>query len=734
MTKIAILGGGPSGLMTAYLLEEKYKDSCQTTLFEASDRTGGKILTTQFDSAPVIYEAGVAEFYAYGMIRPDPLRQLIKKLGLKAVSMEGQTVVLDGRILRNKREIRRLCGEATLRGIEEFRKRSAETLSLDTWYEGYWRADNKHPWSRRSCEEILEQVADPTARKYLKVAAHSDLATEPHLTNGLNGLKNFLMDVPGYIKLYSVEGGTEMLAQRLKEQLTRTQIELNCPVVRVEKNQDETYRVHYRHDRKVEHEDFDVVFVALPHNWLTSVEWGGERLRRAMTQHIAYYDRPGHYVRVSALFKKPFWRRLITGSWFMLDAFGGCCVYDEGAQHDIGKYGVLGWLLAGTDALSMSSFDDQTLIEKVLDSLPDALHDEARELFVEAKVHRWLASVNAQPGGLPVRDTRSRHLPEPNEHPALFIVGDYLFDSTLNGVLNSADFATDVFHSWMLKQRLLSITATVHAHNYQPGNGHHAVSDAGIEERRHLYPGKNSYNLVRPNDHDRQAASLLKKSKLGRSYFDLYHDSSSYEDSYHEYFDARYVHDLIGIVWKSEPPYRLLDAGSANGLTLADFAECGIEAWGVEKNKYIYSRTPRKLRKRNLLCDVRKLAFPDNYFDFVYETCLAYLPESHLGRAIKELHRVTRRGVIFGSITSDMNPELFKRRNLLWGMKTLMTLWEWGDLFMDNGFKMEVNDEKTLARLWRCEKKYDNDDDDWYPDDESLLYCFYTKVPDDDSE
>ena len=34
------------------------------------------------------------------------------------------------------------------------------------------------------------------------------------------------------------------------------------------------------------------------------------------------------------------------------------------------------------------------------------------------------------------------HQPEPREHPGLVMVGDYLFDSTLNGVLRSATLAT----------------------------------------------------------------------------------------------------------------------------------------------------------------------------------------------------------------------------------------------------------------------------------------------------
>lgn len=730
MIRIAIVGGGPGGLMTAYLLEEKYRDSCQTTLFEASNRTGGKLVTEHFKTAPVIYEAGVAEFYAYSMIGPDPLRQLIKKLGLKTVPMDGQTVVLDGRILRNKKEIRQLCGADTLRAIEDFRRRGAEAMPLDVWYEGYWQDDNKHPWAQRSCESILDEVPDATARKYLQVAAHSDLATEPHLTNGLNGLKNFLMDVPGYIRLYSVEGGIERLTEELRGRLTHTSIELNAPVVRIEKNSDDTYRVHYRRHRKVETQDFDAVFIALPHNWLGSIEWGGDTLRRAMSKHIAYYDRPAHYVRVSVLFKKPFWRRLMTDSWFMLDAFGGCCVYDEGARHDTGEYGVLGWLLAGTSALSMAGFDDQTLIDSVLDSLPDELHDEARENFLEARVHRWLASVNAQPGGLPVRDTRSAHLPEPKEHPALLMVGDYLFDSTLNGVLDSADFATDLLHSWMLKQRLLGITSRIYGAEQDAQNGHKPDAARVLKEEFSVGAGKDWYNVVYLNRSQQQAAAKMRHSRVDRDYFDHYHDEWSYEDSYDEYFDARYVRDLIKIVWQTAPPYRLLDAGSASGLTLEEFAEYKIDAWGIENNKYIHSLTPKKLKRRNLLGDLRKLPFPDNHFDFVYETCLGYIPESQIGRAIKELHRVTKKGVIFASLTSDMNPELFTRRNLLRGIKTLMTLWEWSEVFMAHGFKMAVTDEKTLARLWRCEEKYNADDDDWYPDEESLRYCFYTKVND----
>jgi hypothetical protein len=77
----------------------------------------------------------------------------------------------------------------------------------------------------------------------------------------------------------------------------------------------------------------------------------------------------------------------------------------------------------------------------VLDSLPSFLQ-HGREFFVEGQVHRWIGSVNGLPGGSPALNMEARHIPE-RTRPNLFVVGDYLFDSTLNGVLDSADFVAE---------------------------------------------------------------------------------------------------------------------------------------------------------------------------------------------------------------------------------------------------------------------------------------------------
>jgi hypothetical protein len=43
--------------------------------------------------------------------------------------------------------------------------------------------------------------------------------------------------------------------------------------------------------------------------------------------------RPAHYLRVTIAFERPFWRERVKGAYFMSDAFGGCCIYDEGGRH-----------------------------------------------------------------------------------------------------------------------------------------------------------------------------------------------------------------------------------------------------------------------------------------------------------------------------------------------------------------------------------------------------------------
>ncbi|WP_245333453.1 flavin monoamine oxidase family protein, partial [Bradyrhizobium guangdongense] len=287
MLDLAIVGGGPGGLMSAWYLKRKLGDLCRVTIYEASDRLGGKIVTRKFDSAPAMYEAGVAEIYDYSMTGPDPLRELIQHFGLQTIPMDAEQVQFGGELLDNVPGMRRKYGAKTAAAIEAFRKRCTEVMSPIEYYEGVGAHDNENPWAYKTAEQVLdEEVEDETARRFFKVMARSDIATESHNTNGLNALKNYLMDVDGYIGLYSIQNGNEQLIECLQSEVN-ADIQLNHRVLTVGKAPTGRYQLKMMNGKGPETRDFDLVLVCLPHSWLATVGWEGEQLRKSMVKHVA---------------------------------------------------------------------------------------------------------------------------------------------------------------------------------------------------------------------------------------------------------------------------------------------------------------------------------------------------------------------------------------------------------------------------------------------------------------
>jgi monoamine oxidase len=453
--RVAIIGGGPGGLMTSYRLQQRCSVPFEATIYEASPRLGGKILTQKFVSCPVGYEAGAAELYDYSQVGEDPLRELIEELGLTVKPMGGSSVVLDGHLLRDLDDLGHVYGDPTRRAVAEFDARAHRWSSPQEYYDSDWRESNADPMAGRSFSDELAKVPDEAARKFLHTLVHSDLATEPHRTSASYGLQNYLMNDPAYMRLYTIVGGIERLPQELAAHV-QARILLKQPVVRVERVAGQSLRVISRHGGKIASEQYDFVVAALPNDVIPLLEWGGEELGAAMHRHHVHYDYPAHYLRISVLFRESFWEKSFHDSYLMLDAFGGCCLYDESARNDCRPYGALGWLLAGDAAMAFNNRHDEELIQMVLYALPPFLQ-HGRDLFLEGRVHRWIGTVNGLPGGSPALDMEARHIPQPAQ-PNLLIVGDYLFDSTLNGVLDSAEYVAE----------LLSEQIAAHSHPQTP--------------------------------------------------------------------------------------------------------------------------------------------------------------------------------------------------------------------------------------------------------------------------
>ena len=118
--RIGIVGGDPGGLFTALLLEQAVDRPICLTILEASNRLGGKVLTPRFNSMPVRYEAGAAEFYDYSPIGEDPLKAIVGSMGLQMIGLNGSGVHLSGQTIANLDDLEHLLGRDARRQMAHF--------------------------------------------------------------------------------------------------------------------------------------------------------------------------------------------------------------------------------------------------------------------------------------------------------------------------------------------------------------------------------------------------------------------------------------------------------------------------------------------------------------------------------------------------------------------------------------------------------------------------------------
>lgn len=693
--KIAIIGGGPGGIFAARHLAAKAGLSCQITVYEESGRLGGEVETGQFAGVGH-YEMGAAEIYDYSRLGPDPLHDLIvTELGLEVRPIRGGPCILDGKIVLDTSDLAQLFGERARDQAESFRKRCANLLSPEAWYFAVTEEDNAHPWSAvRGHDLLAREFTDEVARRYIRVMANSDVSVAPEKTNGLTFLKNVLMDVDGYMDIVCVVGGNEQIITRLAEELDprfrtpralerkrqeygdqrrrrsrgEAQFTLNASVTAVEPLADGTYRLDMQVNGKRESATADYVVVAVPLRSLATIDWRSEGLERAIRRHANYFDNPGNYLRATLLFQTPFWRNKISTDWWMLDAFDGCCVYDESTRFDYGGYGILSFLIAGNAALELTNYSDETVEQMCLDALPDEL-GHAKELLLDRRIHRWVATVSAIPGGVRARPRRLNHHLDPIHAPGLVMVGDYLFDATLNGVMDSAEVASDIILADIVKRR--------RAH------GRARSSSQALNEA-----------LVHIED----------------------------------LMSVQSICDILKAAWHLELGAKVLHVGSGAGHLVGALRARGFDAVGIECNREASFSTPADLTMHNLHGDFTHLPFEDGQFDAVIETGLYRTKQSDIKSTIAELYRVAKQGVILGSVTTDLTIEILERFNLLEDVEVLCSRWDWAEKFYTAGFVHALFDSSRLGDAWEKVSASGVGPDRWYSDSESLMYCVYERA------
>jgi phytoene dehydrogenase-like protein len=447
--RVGIVGGGPGGLFTAWHLERLASAPLEITIFEQAERLGGKLLSPSFAAAPVRYEAGAAEFYDYSHVADDPLRELVGSLELPTVPLAGAAVYLGGRRIANLDDLADRLGPAARERLLAFDARARAALSPSDFYES--GSDHAADMPPDGFPSALCPLGSP-ARGYVETMIHSDLATEPAATSTAYGLQNYLMNDPAYMRLYRIAGGNEQLVTGIAARLA-ARVRLAAAVTRIVGEPGGPLTVYGTERDRPLAETFDAVVLALPVEPLARLVCEPPGLAAALGRHLAHHDHPAHYLRITLLLDRPLGGIPGEDDYLMLDAFGGSCLYIESGRDPTACHGVLGWLLGGEAAREMAGWSDDDLATAVLDTLPAPLAPW-RESMVEARVHRWAGAVSGLPGGWSPLSLDRRHRPAP-AHPNLFLVGDYLFDSTLNGVLDSAEHVA----GWLVAEQAAGMPA-----------------------------------------------------------------------------------------------------------------------------------------------------------------------------------------------------------------------------------------------------------------------------------
>lgn len=88
---------------------------------------------------------------------------------------------------------------------------------------------------------------------------------------------------------------------------------------------------------------------------------------------------------------------------------------------------------------------------------------------------------------------------------------------------------------------------------------------------------------------------------------------------------------------------KILDIGCGKGFLLYDFLKVlpNAEIYGIDSSSYALNNSKEEIRDRLSLGNATNLAWPDNYFDFVYSINTLHCLHAHeLDKALKEMQRV----------------------------------------------------------------------------------------------
>ncbi len=333
---VAVVGGGLAGLTAAWYLTQF---GVTVTLFEASDRVGGRVSSDYTFVKDKVVERG-AELIG----RNHPMWWLLaKRYGLNLVELSTtedyaqRQRPLDVRVRLGgavHRQPKKLWDEIE-RIYSEIARDAAHIDEFEPWKPTPNAPKTPNDWDRMTIAERLGQLnLSPDALRFMKFLENNDnfgKAENQSYLGLLSKAKAHLMgaDVLGYWhcrETHKCADGSEQLARRLADELTAKVVKKNAPVKAITVGT--KVRIQYRDPvtGKLVSKDFSYAVLAAP-----PTVW--DKMTIGPDFPVANYTiTHGGGVKLLAPFEKPFWENLTPSAGAPFKGLAASAWWDEMGQ------------------------------------------------------------------------------------------------------------------------------------------------------------------------------------------------------------------------------------------------------------------------------------------------------------------------------------------------------------------------------------------------------------------
>lgn len=448
--KVIVVGGGISGLLTAYELE---KHGVEVELLEAGVRFGGRVGTASYGKG-LQAEYGLQEIWEH-----NPILNTVKELGLetKVVNDPFSSVFIDGKLypfVQDTRDdfFKSIFNEKELVSLKqvlsymekiylEAQKLENQKVEVQKWK---LAPHLKHLQDISFAQWLSDMKVPLIVKKFLELELEVELGTHADRFSALSGIIESKIFLFGGENFYHVLGGNYRLIEALANTIKGPK-HLGARVTKIERKTGTHGKLiaevsYIKNGAEIKKIYGDAVVVAVPWVWLHFIQFDPP-LTKLQLKGIYSLGR-GQYSVLHLVMSKEadkLWSIKGNSPFVILSNTPMGCIYGPSnfskKEGDSNKL-VFSLLVYGDEAQAWHLSQHETKRAQIVNELEKLWPGFSKYVLDSSTYTYHPAAIAYWPAGRSQMDVYSQALRIPNK--GLFLVGDYLYGSHSHAAAQSA--------------------------------------------------------------------------------------------------------------------------------------------------------------------------------------------------------------------------------------------------------------------------------------------------------